>query len=77
FQECIARTLFEKVLLASQNTQLRSIVLAGGVAANSAIRAKFKEEFTQENGFNLIVPSLKYCTEILPEALILISIFFL
>ena len=63
FQECIARTLFEKVLLASQNTQLRSIVLAGGVAANSAIRAKFKEEFTQENGFNLIVPSLKYCTD--------------
>ena len=22
-----------------------------------------KEEFTQENGFNLIVPSLKYCTD--------------
>lgn len=63
FQECIAKTLFEKVLLASNNTNLRSIVLAGGVAANSAIRAKFREEFSPEKGFNLIVPSLKFCTD--------------
>lgn len=63
FQECVARTLLDKVILASEQVNLKSIVLAGGVAANSAIRARFKEYFCAEKDYSLIIPSLKFCTD--------------
>ena len=36
------------------------MVVAGGVAANSRIRADFKKA-AEENGFELFVPPLKLC----------------
>lgn len=63
FQNCIAKTFYKKVLRVCEELDLRKIVLAGGVAANSAIRKSFKENFSEQNGFELVVPSLKYCTD--------------
>lgn len=56
FQECIAYSLLNKTLKASRELGLSKIVLAGGVAANSSIRALFQENFE-----NIFLPSLEFC----------------
>ena len=63
FQTCVAKTFLKRVNEAIEETGLKKIVLAGGVAANSAIRSLFKETYTKEKGFELVIPSLKYCTD--------------
>lgn len=40
-----------------------TIVIAGGVAANSEFRKRFEKEFSSKNGFKLVRPDLKYCTD--------------
>lgn len=62
FQQTVARTFYRKTLAASEETGITKIVLAGGVSANSAVRAIFHDKFGGE-GFELVVPSLKYCTD--------------
>ena len=61
FQDCVAKTFLEKVKKAAQDTGLQQIVLAGGVAANSAIRKIFQQKFADSH--KLIFPPLKYCTD--------------
>jgi N6-L-threonylcarbamoyladenine synthase len=41
---------------------VKNLIIAGGVAANSGIRNKM-EELCSANGINLTVPELKYCTD--------------
>ena len=48
---------------AQEKTKLNTIVIAGGVAANSEFRKIFEKEFSLEKGFNLISPKLQYCTD--------------
>ena len=45
---------------AAQLTNQNTIVLAGGVAANSVLRRKM-EELCKEKGYNLYLPSLSFC----------------
>ena len=61
FQECITKTLFDKVYKASKEFNINQIVLAGGVAANSEIRRKFFA--LKEKGYNVFAPEMKYCTD--------------
>lgn len=71
FQECVSKTFVKRVqealshcepsTRASQSNQ--TIVIAGGVAANSEFRKQFTKEFSSQNGFNLILPDLKYCSD--------------
>lgn len=42
--------------------QARTLVIAGGVAANQYLRDRFVR-FTQEKGWTLLVPPPKYCTD--------------
>ena len=63
FQNCIANTLYQKVNEAMQITGHKTIVLAGGVAANSEVRKVFQEKFSEANGYKLLIPSQKYCTD--------------
>jgi N6-L-threonylcarbamoyladenine synthase len=63
FQKCLAETLYQKTLLALEKTELKTLVVAGGVAANSEIRRMFQEKFSDANGYKLFIPSLKYCTD--------------
>ena len=52
-----------KATLAEQNTVTTpDFVVAGGVAANTAIRNALKET-AAKNGFTFVAPPLKYCTD--------------
>ncbi|MGQ0794157.1 MAG: tRNA (adenosine(37)-N6)-threonylcarbamoyltransferase complex transferase subunit TsaD [Deltaproteobacteria bacterium] len=62
FQEAIAETLVEKTLWAAKQSGVRAVVIAGGVACNSRLRALANERFSAE-GISLFIPSPKYCTD--------------
>lgn len=62
FQASVLEVLVEKTLRAARKYQVKSILLAGGVAANSALRVQLKERCTNE-GLMLFHPPLKYCTD--------------
>ncbi len=59
FQEAIVDVLVTKTAAAVRNTETSSVVLAGGVAANRALR----ERLSGEIGPMLRVPGLSYCTD--------------
>ncbi len=62
FQEAIVDVQLAKTLRAAADEGLDQVVLAGGVAANSRLRARFAEE-CERNGQRLIVPSIGLCTD--------------
>jgi N6-L-threonylcarbamoyladenine synthase len=62
FQEAIVDVQVDKTLRAAAAEGLDQVVLAGGVAANSRLRARFAEE-CERNGQRLIVPSIRLCTD--------------
>ena len=61
FQECISETLVKKVLNIAEKEGIKTLALAGGVAANSEIRRKFFE--LEQQGFKVFAPPMKYCTD--------------
>ncbi len=61
FQERITKTLLKKTLQAAEKYGYKTIVLAGGVAANSEIRKKFFG--LREQGYEVFAPAMKYCTD--------------
>lgn len=62
FQEAVVDVLVAKAMLALAKHDCRKIALAGGVAANSRLREKLKQEVT-EAGAELYCPSLPLCTD--------------
>lgn len=62
FQETIAKTFLLRIEQAIELTSIKRVVLAGGVSANSAVRKAFTERFAAPD-YELIIPSLKYCTD--------------
>ena len=62
FQAVVADVLAVKVRRAATAQQVRSILLGGGVAANSAVRARIADE-AASLGCVLRLPPLKYCTD--------------
>lgn len=64
FQERIATTLIDKTVKIAKKNNSKTIVLAGGVAANSRLRDKLFELEMPENGrFSVFAPKMKYCTD--------------
>lgn len=61
FQDCIAKTLLKKVNAVLEKYSYKQVVLAGGVAANSAIRKAFLN--LENSGYKVFIPELKYCTD--------------
>ena len=61
FEKEITEMLMEKVKKAIEVTQIKKIVLAGGVSANSYIRKEFEE--LQKSGIKIYMPDLKLCTD--------------
>ncbi len=59
FEKTIAEILIENVKKAIEVTQINSIVLAGGVSANSYIR----DEFLKLKNAKVYMPDLKLCTD--------------
>jgi len=62
FQQAIVEVLVEKTLAAAQRSGVRDVVVTGGVAANSQLRALF-ETRGRETGVAVHVPPLRYCTD--------------
>lgn len=52
--------LIENTLKAAENLERKTIVLAGGVSANSELRSRMKAE-CEKRGIDLYYPELKYC----------------
>ena len=56
----VADILLHNTLLAAEENGHTQIAVAGGVSANSELRARFKTECEKRN-IKLYIPSLKYC----------------
>lgn len=62
FQECVADTVVTKAIRACHQEQVDTLVIVGGVAANSRIRA-LAEERCAAAGIELRVPPMRLCTD--------------
>ena len=62
YQEAIVDVLVEKSVAAAEAFDAETIVVAGGVAANSRLRARMAEACI-ERGVELLIPSPRYCTD--------------
>lgn len=62
FQEAVVGSLISHVEKALLKTGYRSLVLAGGVSANSALR-KESEELAEKHALSLFMPPLSLCTD--------------
>lgn len=61
FEKNITETLINNVEKAVKQTKIKTIVLAGGVSANSYIRKAFKN--MEKDGAKVYMPDLKLCTD--------------
>lgn len=62
FQETALNLIMQKTLLALDNYDVKQIVLAGGVAANSRLREKMQEAMEHRDE-ELLIPPLWCCTD--------------
>jgi N6-L-threonylcarbamoyladenine synthase len=62
FQDAVVDVLATKTIRAARATGARSIVLGGGVAANSALRARLAGE-VEALGIPLVIPRPSLCTD--------------
>ena len=62
FQNRVVEILSKKTMKALKEYNVKNLIIAGGVSANSGIRNKFKE-LCEKEGINLTIPNIKYCTD--------------
>jgi N6-L-threonylcarbamoyladenine synthase len=62
FQEAVVSTLTIKCRRALQHTGLKTLVIAGGVSANTRLREELGRMAAEEQG-QLYYPALRYCTD--------------
>ena len=62
FQEAVAETLVDKTVAAAKKFKAKDIVLGGGVAANSRLRALMTER-GEACGFAVLLPARVLCTD--------------
>ena len=60
FTKAVSDSLVPRTVEAAKELGYGKVVVAGGVAANSRIRADFQQA-AKENGFSLYIPPLKLC----------------
>ena len=60
FTKAVSDSLVPRTMRAAKELGYGKVVVAGGVAANSRIRADFQKA-AEENGFSLYVPPLRLC----------------
>ncbi len=63
YQEAIVGALVQKLFRAARRLQFQRIVLAGGVAANSRLRAAVVERAGEYEGLEVFLPPPKLCTD--------------
>lgn len=62
FQHAVVRALTKRALRCAKDQGLPTIVLGGGVAANSTLRQVLTKD-AAEQGIQVYVPSLRFCTD--------------
>ncbi|HKQ50247.1 MAG TPA: tRNA (adenosine(37)-N6)-threonylcarbamoyltransferase complex transferase subunit TsaD [Phycisphaerae bacterium] len=62
FSAAVVDVLMEKTLMAVQQTGVRTVVVGGGVAANSMLRERLGDRCAAE-GLSLHLTPMKYCTD--------------
>lgn len=62
FQEAVVEVLVAKTLEAASRTGMKTVALAGGVAANSRLREALQEACDKQ-GLTLKIPEFRYCTD--------------
>lgn len=62
FQETIIESLLGPVIKAAEAYQVETVLLSGGVAANSLLRARLTSNLLAR-GIDFYYPSLEYCTD--------------
>lgn len=62
FQRAVVDALVSKTLRALREHRIRTLLLAGGVSANRALRDRLARE-ARRHGFDLFVPPFRYCTD--------------
>jgi N6-L-threonylcarbamoyladenine synthase len=62
FQEAVVDVQVSKILRAATESGIDTVLLAGGVAANSRLRARLSEEAARRN-VRVLAPSLALCTD--------------
>lgn len=60
FTRAVSDSLVPRTVKAARELGYQTVVVAGGVAANSRIRADFRRA-AEENGFTLCIPPLRLC----------------
>lgn len=61
-QHTIIEILLKKLHLASKQTGIKQIAIAGGVSANSGLRKALLDE-QQKSGWKVFIPKFEYCTD--------------
>ncbi|WP_164018651.1 tRNA (adenosine(37)-N6)-threonylcarbamoyltransferase complex transferase subunit TsaD [Pyxidicoccus trucidator] len=62
FQEAVADVLSKKLVAAARRLGHKNLVLCGGVAANSRLRALCKAR-AEDRGLNMFLPPVRLCTD--------------
>ncbi|MFC1511722.1 tRNA (adenosine(37)-N6)-threonylcarbamoyltransferase complex transferase subunit TsaD [Candidatus Latescibacterota bacterium] len=62
FQEAVVEALVSKTVRALKYQRLKTLLLAGGVAANRALRDRLARE-SERYGFTVFAPPVTYCTD--------------
>ncbi len=62
FQDVVVEVITKKTLKALKDKNVKRLIIAGGVAANSGIREGLKK-ICEENAIECSYPDLKYCTD--------------
>lgn len=61
-QHTIIEILFDKLIMAAEKYNINQIAIAGGVSANSGVRARLQEE-SLKRGWDVYIPKFEYCTD--------------
>ncbi len=62
FQSTLVSMLMRKLEKAAKQMNIRHVAIAGGVSANSGLRAAMKDAATK-HGWHVYVPKFEYCTD--------------
>ncbi|MFA6526230.1 MAG: tRNA (adenosine(37)-N6)-threonylcarbamoyltransferase complex transferase subunit TsaD [Candidatus Buchananbacteria bacterium] len=62
FQEAAIDVLVSKTIRAAKKLKVKTVLMAGGVAANKKLRETLRNE-AEKNGYKFIVPEFKLCTD--------------
>jgi N6-L-threonylcarbamoyladenine synthase len=62
FQQAVVETLITKTFACAEKFKMKTVVLGGGVSANSALRDAFTRKGRKEK-IRVFLPSLAYCTD--------------